>query len=105
MRMKPKNFIIIVTVTIIISSFNQILCPGPEMVMDDQYRQANVPPVVAVMFDVPSYAKKELYKWHDYVQANTYVIAKNRRKNNEVLDKFYKDKLTRMGKLRAMIGN
>lgn len=71
---------------------------------DNQYRQANVPPVVAVIMDVPAYGKKELFKWDKFIQANSMKVFENRKKNEELELKMYKDRLKRMGAIKAKIG-
>ena len=70
---------------------------------DDQYRQANVPPIVTTIFDVPEYGNTELFKWSDYIQANTLLVSKNKKFNQEKRDKVYFDRLNRLGKLKAKI--
>lgn len=72
--------------------------------MDTQYRQADVPPVVAVMFDVPSYSKNDLYKWENYITANKELIRKNEEEDKKVLEKIYDDRMTRLGKLKLKYG-
>jgi hypothetical protein len=71
---------------------------------DNQWRQANVPPVVAVMFDVPSYGKTELFKWNDFIQANTQKIYENKKKNSNDIDTAYRDRLNRIALLKSKIG-
>ena len=99
-------FKILITFTMISIVFSNRLKSKikDEPLVDDQYRQANVPPIVAVLIDMPSYGKTELYKWNDYIQANTLLIAKNRKKNEDLLDQTYSDRLNRMGRMKARIG-
>lgn len=68
---------------------------------DDQYRQAEVPPFISTVFEIPNYSKNDLYKWHDYIKANKELVAKNNRKNNDLYSKVYLDTLDTIGKLQA----
>ena len=34
------------------------------------YKQAVVPPLVSVVFDLPQYGRKELFKFYDYIKDN-----------------------------------
>jgi hypothetical protein len=70
---------------------------------DDQYRQANVPPALAVIFDVPAYSKDDLYKWSDFIQANTKMISNNKLKNEEAVARSYSERLKRIGLVKAYI--
>jgi hypothetical protein len=70
---------------------------------DDQYRQANVPPALAVIFDVPAYSQDDLYKWTDFIQANTQMIAKNKLKNEVAVNQSYAERLKRIGLVKANI--
>jgi hypothetical protein len=70
---------------------------------DNQYRQANVPPALAVIIDMPAYGKSALFKWNDFIQANTNLITMNQRKNEDIIHKSYSDRLTRMGLLNSKI--
>ena len=70
---------------------------------DNQYRQANVPPVLAVIFDVPEYSKDDLYKWTDFINSNTMLMAKNKLKNEEIKNESYSKRLKRIGTIKATI--
>ena len=72
--------------------------------VDNQYRQAEVPPMIAVMFDVPAYGKMGLYQWSDYIQANKDLILKNKKEKNAIINKSYADKLKRIGMMKAVVG-
>jgi hypothetical protein len=68
---------------------------------DSQYRQANVPPLIAVMFDVPAYGKNELFRWNDFIKANELSIQRNRKNKEAVIDESYRDRLKRIGLMKA----
>ena len=38
------------------------------------YKQAVVPPLVSVVFDVPQFGRKELFKFYDYIKDNLKMI-------------------------------
>jgi hypothetical protein len=68
-------------------------------VYDNQYRQADVPPQIAAIWDVPSYGKKALFKWNEYVRANTYLLAQHQARQREVEEDLYRQKLDRLSGL------
>jgi len=70
---------------------------------DSQYRQANVPPLIAVMFDVPAYGKSELFKWNDFIKANEMSIKNNQKNKKKIIDETYRDRLTRIGLMKTKI--
>ncbi len=70
---------------------------------DSQYRQANVPPIIAVIFDVPAYGKSELFKWNDFIKANEMAIQRNRKSQQEIIDDSFNDRLKRIGLIKAKL--
>ena len=69
---------------------------APINAVDDKYRQANVPPLVSVIFDVPQYGKPELNKWSEYIIANNELIKKKRKDLIYLKEQLYQNKLKRI---------
>jgi hypothetical protein len=68
-------------------------------VPDSQWRQANVPPMIAVMFDVPAYGKSGLYDWDDIVRSNVKLIEDNRQNNREINKDLFENKLNQINQI------
>jgi hypothetical protein len=51
--------------------------------------------------DMPAFAKSDLFKWNDFIQANTMKIFEEKKKNSEAVEKAYSNRLKRMGLLKA----
>ena len=97
----------IIVRSIVLIFFFVEMMTGPKLkqppLPDNQYRQANVPPVLAVIMDVPSFSKDDLFKWNDFIQANTMLVAKNKMKNEEIIEKSYENRLKRIGLIKAKL--
>jgi hypothetical protein len=67
------------------------------------YKQAVVPPLVSVVFDVPQYGRKELFKFYDYIKDNLKIIRNEKGKmlhekekyENEIIKEEYMNKVRR----------
>jgi hypothetical protein len=109
--MKPYNskkrifFLVIVSSFIFINNLAEsIKIKNSQFPLaDSQYRQANVPPLIAVMFDVPAYGKSELFRWNDFIKANERSIQNNHKNKKKIIDELYRDKLKRIGLMKAKI--
>ena len=62
---------------------------------DQDFRQANIPPIITVMMDVPGYGVSGLNKWEDYIHDNLEAIDDARKENTNNRFKVFKDRLNR----------
>ena len=83
--------------------FIKCLRMAPANVVDSQYRQANVPPLVSVLFDVPQYGRAEREKWKEFIKANKDLIEKTRREVEDERKKEIIEKLRHIGHLEGGI--
>jgi len=72
-------------------------------VPDSQWRQANVPPMIAVMFDVPAYGKSGLYDWDDIVRSNMKLIEDDRKSTNQINKDLFKNKLSQINQIKEAL--
>lgn len=87
-------FIYLIINTFFILTYS--LHTAPVNAVDDKFRQANVPPLVSVIFDVPQFGKPELKKWTEYVNANNELIKKKRKELNFLKEQLYQNKFNRI---------
>lgn len=73
-------------------------------VADSQWRQANVPPMIAVMFDVPAYGKTGLYEWNDIIKSNNKLIEDDRKNNREMNKNLFENKLSQINQIEEALG-
>ena len=91
------NFIILA----ICICFMNTLRVAPVNVVDSQYRQANVPPLVSVIFDVPQYGREEREKWKEFIRVNKELVDNKRKEVDDIRNKIIKEKLKHIGHLRG----
>ena len=71
---------------------------------DDQFAQAQVPPLISVLMNVPAFGRKDLYDWDKYIQANKNLMKQADKRKNDAALKVYSDRLKRIGKLKNDLG-
>ena len=96
--MKIRLFILAICIF-----FIKTLRVAPVKVVDSQYRQANVPPLVSVIFDVPQYGRAEREKWKEFIKVNKDLIEKARKEVKEERQKEIEEKLKHIGHLKGSL--
>jgi len=71
---------------------------------DDQFVQAQVPPLISVLMNVPAYGRKELYDWDSFIDGNKKLMKDIDKKKKDTEFKIYSNKLSQIGKVRANLG-
>ncbi len=88
--MKLMNLILIV---LFIKRINN---QSTDVIPNDEYKQAPVPPNIVIMQDMPQYGVKSLQKWEDYIQGNLRMINDFKLRKNRSHLNLYKNRLSRI---------
>ncbi len=101
--MKVYFFLIIYIHSILIKYSNGIKLK--QIIQDNQYPQAQVPPLISVLMNVPAYGRNDLYAWDGYIEANKQLIKEAEHNKLENAMKNYSARFDRIGKLKNKLEN
>jgi len=95
------HLILVIYINLIFLSYsNAVRIKSKQFTEDDQFPQAQVPPLISVLMNVPAYGRKDLYAWDKYIQANKNLMKQADKRKQDSALKVYSDRLKRIGKLK-----